>query len=214
MKALFVAIMMMVLCHYAPAQTALEVLGGNKQTHYLSYWQKDLDTKGRFNFFSVQRFAVDYKEASRNNYTLEGQLTYQLSNWLGISAGGSFEDNVFSPSLGLSIGSSWRDLTVETYPTVQWSNPTSLNLFGLVLYTPQFNKTWGLFSQLIVSTNAACVRTEESARWQHLVSNEMLRVGLNYNERLQFGIGTDLYQFGQSQGSFSNWGLFIRFQVN
>jgi hypothetical protein len=72
------------------AQMVLETLVGNEQAHYINYFDKDLDSSGKWNFFNLNRFTVNYKDKTLNTVSIEGQLSYQLKPWLGISAGGGF----------------------------------------------------------------------------------------------------------------------------
>jgi hypothetical protein len=108
------------ICYVGYAQIPVEVLVGNKQTHYLNYWQKGVDSSSKFNVFSLSRFALDHKEKSFNNFTIEGQLTYQLKDWFGISVGGSYAGNNFVPTIGISLSYANRkgDFLVQSYPTL------------------------------------------------------------------------------------------------
>lgn len=85
------------------AQTPFEVMVGNKQTLYFAYIQKDLDSFSGWNIFSQGLYAVNYKDDALNSISIDNQLTYQLNNWFGISAGDSFDGLQFIPSLGLSF---------------------------------------------------------------------------------------------------------------
>jgi hypothetical protein len=209
----------LLLNHNSNAQTSIETLVGNRQVHYLSYWQKDIDSLGKFNFFSLSRYAIDFKDKTYNNFAIDGQFTYQLKNWIGLSVGGGFAGEVFTPTIGLNLSYANKkgDFFIETYPTIELSEKKSFNFFGLCGYIPKFNNNWGLFSQLIFSTNLALDKTQQNSRRQilglftaHQQSTQLLRVGLNYREKLQFGFGLDLNQFYQNEGNFSNVGFFIR----
>jgi hypothetical protein len=214
-----VLILTLVITQRVVAQIPVETLAGNKQVHYLSYWQKDIDSAGKFNFFSLTRFALDYKDKSYNNFAIEGQLTYQIKDWIGISAGGGYEGENFVPTIGinLSFASAKGDFFIEAYPTINLGKVKSFNLFGVAGYTPKFNSRWGLFSQLIFSTDLQIDKTSESPSrtilslfTSHQQSTQLIRLGLNYKEKYQFGLGADLNQFFQNQGNFKNMGVFVR----
>ena len=85
------------------SQNVLEVLAGNKQAHYINYFNKDLDSTAKWNFFNLNRFTVNYKDKALNNVSIEGQLTYQFKPWIGLSAGGGFYGELFVPTIGLSL---------------------------------------------------------------------------------------------------------------
>lgn len=220
-KIIIVAILLMATRHIF-AQIPFEVMVGNKQTLYFSYIQKDLDSVGRWNIFSQGLYGVNYKDSSLNSISIDNQLTYQFNNWLGISAGGSFDGLQFNPSLGLSLSyiNKKGDFVITAFPTIQFAKPRALDLFALINYSPQFNKKWGLFSQLIAGTNLGLQKDYPNQKREvlniftrHNISNQLLRVGLNYKQKFQFGIGADFAQFGMNEGTFENFGVFLRYQI-
>jgi hypothetical protein len=82
------------------------------------------------------------------------------------------------------------------------------------------NDTWGIFSQLIFSTNLEMDKTATSPQRDivglftaHQQSTQLLRVGLDYQQKFQFGLGTDFNQFFRNEGNFENYGLFLRLNL-
>ncbi|AEI51384.1 hypothetical protein [Runella slithyformis] len=218
---IFVTILVMV-ARYSFAQIPFEVMVGNKQTLYFAYIQKDLDNIGRWNIFSQGLYAVNYRDSSLNSISIDNQLTYQFNNWLGISAGGSFDGVQFIPTLGLSLGyfNKKGDFSITAFPTIQLAKPRALDVFGLINYSPQFKKKWGLFCQLIIGTNLGVQKEDPNQKREilniftlHNISNQLIRVGLNYKQKFQFGIGADFAQFGMNEATFENFGLFLRYQL-
>jgi hypothetical protein len=102
------------------AQIVLEALAGNKQAHYINYFDKDLDSTAKWNFFNLNRFTVNYKDKALNTVSIEGQLTYQFKPWIGVSAGGGFYGELFVPSIGLSLSylNKKEDFFIQMYPTI------------------------------------------------------------------------------------------------
>jgi hypothetical protein len=222
MKNYLIVAILVMTTQYTYAQTPLEVMVGDKQTLYFAYIQKDIDSIGRWNIFSQGLYAVNYKNSALNSISIDNQLTYQFNNWLGISAGGSFDGMQFIPSLGLSLGylNKKGDFSITAFPTLQLVKPIALDLFSLINYSPQFNTKWGLFSQLIIGTNLGLQKEYPSQEreilnifTQHNISNQLLRVGLNYKQKFQFGMGADFAQFGMKEGTFENFGIFLRYQL-
>lgn len=218
MKKILV-ISLLFLSGLAYAQIPVEALVGNKQIHYINYWQKNIDSLGKLTFFNLNRFAIDYNDKAYNNHSIEGQFAYQFKPWIGLSAGGSYEGNTFTPTVGLNLNYSNKkgDFFINTYPTFRFSEARSFNIFGLVGYMPMFTKDWGLLTQLIFSTTLGLekntVDTERSIVGlftSHQQSLQLIRIGMNYKNLIQAGFGADLYQFYQNQGNFNNVGLFIR----
>ncbi|MGD1842838.1 MAG: hypothetical protein ACFB0B_18355 [Thermonemataceae bacterium] len=219
-KVLF--LILSICSHFAFAQIPTEVLVGNRQTHYISYWQKDIDAAGKLNLFTFSRFAIDHRNSMYNNFSLEAQLTYQIKDWIGISAGGGYAGEDFMPAIGLSLSHASKkgDFFIEAYPTLLLDDVKAFNVLGIVGYMPTLNDKWGLFTQLIFSTNLQLDKTDFSPTREilgvftaHQQSSQLIRVGLNYKERFQFGIGADFNQFFQNTGNFQNVGLFVRMNL-
>lgn len=214
--------MMLFVASIGYAQIPFEVMIGDKQTQYFSYIQKDIDSAGRWNIFSQSLFTSHYKDRSLNSISMEGQLTYQVTPWLGISGGGAFDGLEFNPVLGLSLQylNTRGDFYVNLFPLVQFAKPISADFFLLANYTPSFNKTWGLFSQLIASSNLGIQKEFPEQDRQllniftrHNVSAQLLRIGLDYKRRFQFGFGLDLLHIGHGEGNLENAGIFLRYSI-
>lgn len=183
------------------AQIVLEALAGNKQAHYINYFGKDLDSTAKWNFFNLNRFTVNYKDKALNNVSMEGQLTYQFKPWIGVSAGGGFYGELFVPSIGLSISylNKKEDFFIQMYPTIGFAEgEVAPSILGLIGYTPKFSKSWGLSSQIIFSVDP-------------IEASQIVRVGANYKDEVQFGIGIDMIQNFQTKILNFNLGPFIRF---
>ncbi len=183
------------------AQSAVEILGGNKQTHYINYISKDLDSAAKWNFFNLNRFTVNYKDKALNTVSIEGQLTYQFKPWFGLSAGGGFYGELFVPAIGLSLSymNKKQDFFIQLYPTMVFvERQVAPSVLGLIGYTPKFTKTWGLSSQIIFSVDPV-----EAA--------QIVRIGADFKEKIQFGIGIDLQQNFESKNLNFNLGPFARF---
>jgi hypothetical protein len=222
MKKIILTPAFIIIIYFSFGQIPFEVMVGNKQTQYFAFIQKDIDSAGRWNIFSQSLFAINHKDKSMNTISIDGQLTYQFNQWIGISAGGGFDGERFNPALGLSFSyfNKKGDFVISAFPTVQLANPKALDLFALVNYTPQFSKSWGLFSQAILGTNLGLQKESPEQKREilnvftrHNISSQLIRIGLNYKQRFQFGIGTDLAQFGKNEGRFENFGLFLRYQL-
>lgn len=222
MKKSILIAMLAMATKYSFAQIPFEVMVGNKQTLYFAYIQKDLDSIGRWNIFSQGLYAVNYKNSSLNSISIDNQLTYQFNNWLGISAGGSFDGLQFVPSLGVSLSflNKKGDFSISAFPMVQLAKPMALDFFALINYSPQFTKKWGLFSQLIIGTNLGLQKEYPNQKrailnvfTRHTISNQLLRFGVNYKQKFQFGFGTDFAQFGMNEGNFENYGMFFRINI-
>ena len=183
------------------AQSAVEILGGNKQAHYINYFNKDLDSSAKWNFFNLNRFTVNYKDKALNTVSIEGQLTYQFKPWFGLSGGGGFYGELFVPAIGLSLSymNKKQDLFIQLYPTMVFvERQVAPSVLGLIGYIPKFTKTWGLSSQVIFSVDP-------------IEAAQIVRIGADYKEIIQFGIGVDMQQNFESKNLNFNLGPFVRF---
>ena len=199
-KSFLVAILLLVSSHIH-AQIAFETLVGNQQGHYINYLDKDLESSGKWNFFNLNRFTVNYNDKAFNTVSIEGQLSYQFKPWLGISVGGGFYGKLFIPTFGLSLSyiNKKEDFFVQMYPTIGLAErqfaPSALGIIG---YIPKITKYWGLSSQIIFSLDPN-------------EASQIVRMGANYKDKFQFGIGIDMLQNIQAKNFNFNAGPFIRF---
>ena len=72
------------------------------------------------------------------------------------------------------------------------------SVLGLIAYIPKFNKSWGLSTQIIFSVDP-------------VEASQIVRIGANYTDKVQFGVGTDVLQNFQTKNINFNLGPFIRF---
>ena len=183
------------------AQIVLEALAGNQQAHYINYIDKDLDSTSKWNIFNLNRFTVNYKDKVLNTVSIEGQLTYQFKPWIGVSAGGGFYGELFVPTIGLSLSymNKIEDFFIQMYPTIGFAEgQVAPSVLGIIGYSPKFSKNWGLSSQIIFSADP-------------VEASQIIRIGANYKDKVQFGIGIDMLQNFETKNLNYNLGPFIRF---
>jgi hypothetical protein len=201
MRKFFLMTIFLMVCLSIRAQNVLEVLAGNQQAHYINYFDKDLDSTAKWNFFNLNRFTVNYKDKAQNNVSIEGQLTYQFKPWVGLSAGGGFYGELFVPTIGLSLSymNKKEDFFIQIYPTIGFAEgQVAPSVLGIIGYSPKFSKSWGLSSQIIFSADP-------------VEASQIIRMGANYKDMVQFGIGIDMLQNFETKNSNYNFGPFIRF---
>jgi hypothetical protein len=201
MRTLFFTTIFLMVAGHICAQNVFEVLAGNKQAHYINYFDKDLDSSAKWNFFNLNRFTVNYKDKALNTVSIEGQLTYQFEPWIGVSAGGGFYGELFVPSIGLSLSymNEKEDFFLQMYPTMGFAEgQVAPSILGLIGYTPKFSKSWGLFLQTIFSADP-------------IEASQIVRIGADYKDEIQFGIGLDLLQNFETKNLNYNLGPFMRF---
>jgi hypothetical protein len=185
------------------AQVACEALAGNRMVHYINYIDKDLDSLAKWNFFNLNRFTTGYDDGKQSSVSIEGQLTYQIQTWVGVSAGGGFYGKSFVPTLGLSLSYANQkgDFFVQVYPTMGFLGGQGVpSALGLVGYTPKIEDNWGVTSQLIFS-------------FDPIESSQIIRVGASYKNKFQMGIGIDMLQQFETKLYSVNLGPFFRINL-
>jgi hypothetical protein len=92
-----------------------------------------------------------------------------------------------------------EDFFIQMYPTIGYlERQFAPSVLGLIGYTPKFSKTWGLSSQIIFSIDP-------------IEAAQIVRIGVDYKEKIQFGIGVDMAQNFESKNLQYNLGPFIRY---
>lgn len=194
---------------YSLAQLPVQVFGGNKAIEYNFLWYKGIDKKGKVNLFNFTFFTIDYQDKSRNAYEIYQVATYNFTKNWGLAGGGRFTSGQFAPQIAISYQLETKDLYLNIFPTVQYlSNQQQVgySLFGLLFYKPKINETWKMFNQLAFEP---LFNTKE-----HIYSYQQIRIGLEYKELFQFGLGVNLEQTGAKFETRHNFGVFIRKELN
>ena len=191
--------------HSTYGQLPVELFAGNRAAEYSFFWDHDLDTTRKVSLFNLTFFNINYDNKSENTYEIYQIGTYNLNpNW-GLAGGGRFANQQFAPQLAVSYQYESRDLYFNIFPTIQFFTQQKFvgySLFGLLFYKPRINETWKMFNQVILEPlfNGK----------GHLFSYQQIRVGLEYKELFQFGLGLNMEQEGTQFKGRYNLGLFIR----
>lgn len=201
MKMLFFTTIFLMVNVTVRAQFAIDALAGHKNIHYINYFDNVLDSSRKFKFFNLNRITVNYKDKALNTVSIEGQFTYQFKPWIGISVGGGYYGEFLVPGIGLSLSymNKKEDFFIQMYPTIGYvEKQVAPSILGLIGYTPKFSKRWGLSSQIIFSVDP-------------IEAAQIVRIGGDYKDKIQFGIGIDNLQNFQTKISKFNLGPFIRY---
>jgi hypothetical protein len=185
------------------AQITIEGLVGNNYAHYISYTDKNLDSAKKWNYFNLNRFTVNYKNNALNTVSIEGQLTYQFKPWIGLSTGAGFYGEFFIPTLGLSLSyaNDREDFFIQLYPTIGFfEKQIGPSVLGIIGYVPKLSKNWGISSQIIFSVDPSEI-------------SQIVRIGMDYKNKLQFGLGLDVINRVNTTNLNTNTGLFLRFNL-
>ena len=92
-----------------------------------------------------------------------------------------------------------EDFFIQMYPTIGYvERQVAPSVLGLIGYIPKLSENWGLSSQIIFSIDP-------------IEAAQIVRIGADYKEKIQFGIGIDMLQNFETKNLNYNLGPFIRF---
>lgn len=181
---------------------------GDEQISHDFFFFKDLDEKKNYSVFTQGRFTVDYENEALNTTFLATYLTRNITKKWGVSVGGASNIQEFNPLIAISYTHISEDqrLVINLFPSLMLGKNTSYELSGIVMYMPKISEKWSSFNQLLFATNL----TAEDL--SHRYSIQQLRVGLDYKQALQFGLGIDLNFLGEGEvyDYSRNIGVFVR----
>lgn len=221
MRVFIVLMLNLLLASFNKAQTPFEVSIFQNRSSYFAYTQRDIDSAGKWNLFSQGNFTKYYTQSANNSITIDNLLSRQITRMFGITAGASFDGQQLTPAVGLSLEylNPAETFYFNFLPSFLPTSTPSFDFFLLVQYTPQFNERWGLFFQLIATSNhhARLSDIQVSERIgqfpRHRFSQQLLRAGINYSERYQFGLAIDFSQQGSAATTEADVGVFLRLQL-
>lgn len=185
----------------ARAQVSIQGYAGNKEAEVLGIYDKDF--KSRWNYFASGTVAYHYpsKKMSPEIYQ---NLTYYLgANW-GVSAGAHISEKDIMPSVGLGFAKENSAFGINFFPSLTYSFDAKEFGFGwytLMEYTPRINERLNFYSMLIVESDFSFK--------EHQASNQVIRLGIENNKKIQLGIGSTVSQTGNDFDTDISFGIFI-----
>lgn len=192
---------MVLISSYAKSQVSIQTYTGNKEAEVLGIYDKDF--KNRWNYFVSGTVSYDY-ETRKVTPGIYQSLNYFVgSNW-GASGGVYISDEDVMPSLGLAFVKESRNFGINLFPAVTYSLDTGklgLGLYTLVEYTPKLNEKLNFYSMLMVESDFSFQ--------EHQASSQIIRLGIENSKKMQFGIGSNISQTGNTFETDINFGVFI-----
>ncbi|KMQ59532.1 hypothetical protein ACM46_20835 [Chryseobacterium angstadtii] len=194
-------IFIVLISTYAQSQVSIQAYGGNKESEILGIYDKDF--KNRWNYFVSGTVSYDY-ETRKVSPAVYQSLNYFIgSNW-GASAGVHISDEDVMPSLGLAFVKESGNFGINLFPAVTYSFDTGkmgLGLYTLLEYTPKLNEKLNFYSMLMVESDFSFQ--------EHQESSQVIRLGIENSKKIQFGIGSNISQTGNTFETDINFGVFI-----
>ena len=181
---------------------------GDEQVSHDFFFFKDLYAKKRYSVFTRGRFTVNHENEALNTTYLATYLTRNITEKWGVSIGGASNIQEFNPLVAISYTHMSKDqrLLINLFPSLMLGETTSYEFSGIMMYMPKISEKWSSFNQLLFTTKLT------TSDLYHRYSAQQLRVGLDYKQVIQFGLGTDFNFLGEGEGYHysRNIGFFVR----
>lgn len=197
--------LLMVFCYNpAHAQIFVQTFAGHTGIEFNTILERGVSSDHKLNYFGYSYFYVDYLNKTDNAYEIYQVLNYELINNSGVSLGGSFSENEFIPQVGFYWHFEKNFIELDIIPAVDYSfgsGGISYSIFGFILHRKPIKNEWNLYNQLIFASNFDFSESH--------VSYQQLRIGLEYKNSLQFGIGVNFEEYDTDFVLNYNLGLFL-----
>ncbi|AZB10007.1 hypothetical protein EG344_14885 [Chryseobacterium sp. G0162] len=197
----YVFLLILLIPFSGKSQISIQAYAGNKETEILGIYDKDFGNK--WNYFASGTIGYDYT-LKKVNPELYQNINYGIGKNLGISAGIHISDKDIMPSVGLAYGKANDVFGISVFPALTYSTDAKelgLGLYTLMEYTPKINERLNFYSMLIVEADFSFK--------EHQASSQVIRLGLENKKKMQFGIGSNISQTGNSYETDVNFGVFI-----
>jgi hypothetical protein len=148
-KLIFTTWAMLLFWGIAHAQS-VETYAGHKRAGVDLLWYKFMKNESGKQlpllFFSRTRASTDW-DNSPAAFGVTSALSYNFKNGVGIVAVASFLNGGFTPKTGVQLVKAKGDFLFFGWLVADLKKKGSVDLFGLLRYTPKLNADWRLFSQ-------------------------------------------------------------------
>lgn len=143
-----------------------------------------------------------------NTTFLATYLTRNITEKWGVSVGGASNGQEFNPLVAISYTHVSKDqrLLVNLFPSLMLGEKSSYEFSGILMCMPKISEKWSSFNQLLFATNLT------TSDYSHRYSIQQLRIGIDYKQAIQFGLGIDFNFLGEDEGYYysRNIGFFVR----
>ncbi|NIF04014.1 hypothetical protein F3J23_01055 [Chryseobacterium sp. Tr-659] len=186
---------------YGRSQISVQTYAGNKESEILGIYNRDF--KSKWNYFASGTIAYDY-ESKKVTPEIYQNLNYGIGKNWGISTGIHISNKDIMPSVGVAYGKENDVFGISVFPAITYSTSAKefgIGVYTLLEYTPKINEQFNFYSMLIVESDFNFK--------EHQASSQVIRLGLENQKKMQFGIGSNISQTGSSFETDINFGIFI-----
>ena len=182
----------------------VEVLFGNKAIFSQLVLNRDFSENSKFSLFSLANYTSVYdKEEQDNDLAIINQITYDLGKGFGVMGGVNVNSAVgLTPVIGPKYVYVSRKFLAVSIFSYSVDGKHDMSLFGLYEFTPPVHEKTFLYTRLQVLFNHSIGERHHNRSFMYL------RVGLKKN-KLNFGFGVNLDQYGPDKDFMDNYGAFV-----
>jgi hypothetical protein len=194
--------LLLILPFVVNAQIQVQPFFGSDGLQVGTLINKPFSKKENWNYYNYTSYFTEYNNVETSELESYQNVSRSLYKNLGFNVGATFGNSTLIPALGLSYIFENENLNFSIFPSVNYltvEKEVGFDLNSMFEYTQDISLSWSLYSLIIF--NADYFDSE-------LVSKEYVRLGLEYKNAIQFGVGSDI---DNNEGTF-NFGGFVGYQ--
>jgi agmatine deiminase len=187
MKQIIVFSILILSLSVTYAQVQLQSSIGAEEFGINTLMQKSISKNQKFNYYGHTNFELKYKNDSVGMTEFFQVVDYKLGKNVGLALGNTINKGDFLPEIGLSFSFEKKAFDLNFYPTVSYSlksKAVGYGANGIMSFSPKINDKWGYYNLLIFGVDFDA----ES----NFMGNQNLLVGLEYKQKLDFGLSLNL----------------------
>ena len=194
--------LLLILPFVVNAQIQVQPFFGSDGLQVGTLINKPFSKKENWNYYNYTSYFTEYNNVETSELESYQNVSRSLYKNLGFNVGATLGNGTLIPALGLSYIFENENLNFSIFPSVNYltvEKEVGFDLNSMFEYTQDISLSWILYSLIIF--NADYFDSE-------LVSKEYVRLGLEYKNAIQFGVGSDI---DNNEGTF-NFGGFVGYQ--
>lgn len=182
----------------------VEFMVGNERMFFQMVVKKKFSPESKFGFLSVSSFSADYSNTMEDlDIAVPVLVNYNVYKGFSVVGGLTLNNKVgFSPVVGAQHSYASKDWVAVTIATYFLNAKRNVELFGIYEFKPSINSKLGLYTRL------QFLYVHGTRENLHARSFLQLRAGLKM-KALNFGLGTNLDQYGPEKDLKPNYGVFV-----
>lgn len=163
---------------------------------------KSFTKKENWNYYSYTSYFTEYNNIESSELESYQNVSYALFKSIGVNAGATLGNSSLTPSFGLSYILDLDNFNASIFPSINYllkEKEVGYDINSMFEFTPSISTSWDLYTMLIFNGDYFDGEFD---------SKEYLRLGLDYKNTLQFGVGSDI----DNNSNTYNIGGFIGYQ--